>query len=214
MSEEYLIKWAEKVLTSTREWVECRQVWQTNGCVFLCCTVQCLLWGKWPSGHALVSRVTWVLPSSRFTCRYHWKQLSPLSPYFNASPLLLTSKTCNFVLFKSPLCFGFSFNNPGWPKNSISSYRIHSVNTKWNIDHGHDYSAWFLAFLSIFFFFCGAWTFLLTRRRRRPFDPIKALQIIYIFGTWDGFKLISASADADARSFGGWHTPNRKMSIV
>lgn len=63
-------------------------------------------------------------------------------------------------------------------------------------------------------FFCRAWTFLLTRRRRLPSDPIKALQIIYIFGTWAGFKLISASADASARSFGGWHTLNINISIV
>lgn len=118
------------------------------------------------------------------------------------------SKTCNFVLFQSPLCFGFSFNNPGWPQNSISSHKIHSVNTKWNIDHGHDYSAWNLLH---FYFFCRAWTFLLTRRRRLPFDPIKALQIISSFCTWAGFKLIS---DAGARSFEGWHTLNINISIV
>lgn len=111
------------------------------------------------------------------------------------------SKTCHFVLFKSPLCFGFSFNNPGWPQKSISSCRIHLVNTKLNIDHGDDWSAW--NFLHFSVFFCRAWTFLLTRRRRLPFDSIKALQIIYIFGTWAGFKLISSSADASARSCGG-----------
>lgn len=89
MSEAYLIKWADKALTSAREWVKCRQVWETNGFFSLCWSVQRLLRVKWPSGRASVSRVTWVFPSSRLTCCYHWKELSPLSPYFSASLLLL-----------------------------------------------------------------------------------------------------------------------------
>lgn len=85
MSEAYYgIKWKESTHKCMR--MSGGQGWETNGFFFLCCSVQRLLRVKWPCGHASVSRVTWVFPSSRLTCCYHWKELSP---YFNASLLLL-----------------------------------------------------------------------------------------------------------------------------
>lgn len=137
-----------------------------------------------------VSRVTWAFLSLCLTCCYRWRELnaSSLIQCLTLSPQ--TSKTRNFVLLESFHCFGFSFNHPGWLQTSISSCRVHSVNTKYIIDHCHDYSTWnFLAG----FFSCCTWTFLSTRHRRLPFDLIKALQIIHIFGTWVGLKRIPAT---------------------